>query len=189
MGYVWRNAGEIVKFSISNADEKLGYLYRFIIVFIVISVLGVLSIKLFIEPQSDRTLETAMDSMATNMSERSLLIHNIWLSSGKDKLMYPPSWLNLYNGIEEKELGFNPKKLRFVISLNGWPMNVLGIDDDEKSCENLWRGILGKKLRLFIEEVRVVHKPDKEICIFNTSVSSFIYNYNNGSVVKLTNNM
>lgn len=172
---------------LDSSNDKMKCLYRFVIVFILISVICMFFVRVFVEPQSQRTIDAAMNGMAYNMSERVLLIHNIWQTSGKGAYFYPPKWLNLYNGVDSDNLGFDPKKISFLISDEGWPKDIIGINGINSPCARLWRGILGKKMKLFIEDVRIVHNPESQICIFKTSVSGFIYNYSNGTVIKQQN--
>ncbi len=165
-----------------EANEKLKSLYRFVVVFIVIVLIAVGCIKFLVEPQSDRTLNLAMNNLATNLSQRSMLVHNLWLTdTSRTQDFHLPSWVKLYQDVRYDKIGFNPKELVFVMSKTGWPKDVKGINRDN-SCERLWVGLLGKDIKLFIEEVKVIAHPEDNSCTYHTRVTSFKYNFMTGEV-------
>ncbi len=168
-----------------NSNEKLLKIWQFLWGCSVIVLVIYLFVSNFILPQSDRTLETSMNTVAHNFGERLALLHSLWLQDGKRRNMKVPSWVNLYAGSDESRLGFNPDRVVYVMSPQGWPMDVRGISREEQEpCRLIWLGLLGRDESLFIARVAARPVPDKNECVFTTNVSGFVYNYSDGSVNK-----
>ena len=166
-----------------RGNEKLLRLWQSLLWCAVVMLVMYLFVRNFILPQSDRTLETSMNTMAHNFGERLALIHNFWLHDNRRKNLKVPSWVNLYAGADESKLGFNPSRVIFVMSPQGWPKDVRGIPGDSQDpCRLIWLSLLGRDESLFITNVKVVAEPAKNECVFTTSISGFVYNYSDGSV-------
>ena len=155
-----------------RGNEKLLRLWQSLLWCAVVMLVMYLFVRNFILPQSDRTLETSMNTMAHNFGERLALVHNLWLHDNRRRNLKVPSWVNLYAGSDESKLGFSPDRVIFVMSPQGWPMDVRGMPGDSQDRDE----------SLFITNVRVVAEPAKNECVFTTSVSGFVYNYSDGSV-------
>ena len=166
----------------NQVDDRIRTLVHFLIVFILISVIAVLCVKLFIEDQADRTLKTAMQTMSSNMSQRVLIIHNFWALNGKTSVLHLPYWVHLNNENSNDPLTFDPKKNSFVMSQSGWPKDVNGVDHPTP-CGRLWVGVLAHNLELYIEKVKIMHNDVQNLCIYRTSVNGFSYNYDNGEMI------
>ncbi len=164
------------------SNEKLLRIYHFILVGGIVVLVMCLFILFFIIPQTDRTLDTSVKTTASTFNERSLIIHNIWLTDSKRKFLKLPKWLNLYQDADEEKLGFDPDNVIFKMTPKGWPYDVQGIDNSDNLCRHLWLGILGHGTRFFVEDVKTINKQDESLCLFLTSVSGFSYNYENGTV-------
>lgn len=165
-----------------TVDERSKLLYQFLLIVLILSVIVVVFVKTFAEPQRERTLQLAMNTLAVNFSQRSLLLHNFWLMDGnKPSVLFTPSWLHLYYDTRIDQLGFKPTEVSFVMSENGWVKDVNGTNISEQ-CTRIWFVVLGKNTELYLENIKIFHDVNRGMCFYLTSSSGFAYNYNTGEV-------
>lgn len=163
---------------ITDSNFRFIKLLNFCLSFIII--IGIISYYLnyILWTQSERTVASVMDSHVMNFNERIILIHNLWNADSKRKKFFLPSWTK-FNNIEGK------RPIGFLMSDNGWPMDVIDDQDNASPCEKIWKNIIDSK-DFYIEKLKVVQHSD--YCVFSTSQVEIEYYFHTG-VIKSSNTL